>query len=170
MLECIDRSCNSRVCAKKQQCVLLRPSFDFSLRFFILFFALITKPACDGIWDVASSRQCSEFIQTLLGEGELDLGNICEEALDTCLDRKSRDNMTMMLVSFPGIKAAASGPLVLSNALWGHRSVRKTRDASRVAAEAANQMCISMKENGVGCAGLDEPWFVTQDVHEEIAA
>jgi serine/threonine protein phosphatase PrpC len=57
--------------------------------------------ACDGIWDVASSNQCSQFVQGLLLEGETDLGNIAEEALDTCLERKSSDNMTMMIIGLP---------------------------------------------------------------------
>ncbi|EEC45082.1 predicted protein, partial [Phaeodactylum tricornutum CCAP 1055/1] len=54
--------------------------------------------ACDGVWDVASNTQCADIVQKLLTEGETDLGNICEEALDTCLDRHSGDNMTVMLV------------------------------------------------------------------------
>jgi serine/threonine protein phosphatase PrpC len=83
--------------------------------------------ACDGIWDVASNKQCTEFVQSLLSEGETDLGNICEEALDTCLDRNSRDNMTMMLIGLPALKANTSNSAVFNNVLWGHRSARHTR-------------------------------------------
>jgi serine/threonine protein phosphatase PrpC len=83
--------------------------------------------ACDGIWDVASSNQCSQFVQGLLLEGETDLGNIAEEALDTCLERKSTDNMTMMIIGLPGLNAAISATAAVSNAVWGQRSTRKAR-------------------------------------------
>lgn len=59
--------------------------------------------ACDGIFDVASNAMCADFVQSMLGEGVLDLGRICEEALDACLQHNSRDNMTLMLVGLPGL-------------------------------------------------------------------
>jgi serine/threonine protein phosphatase PrpC len=83
--------------------------------------------ACDGIWDVASSNQCSQFVQGLLLEGETDLGNIAEEALDTCLERKSSDNMTMMIIGLPGLNAAIGATAAVTNAVWGQRSSRKAR-------------------------------------------
>lgn len=86
--------------------------------------------ACDGVWDVASSEQCTELIQELLEEGENDLGNICEEALDTCLERNSRDNMTLMLVAMPAIKFDKSGSAAFNNAFWGHRANRKNKELS----------------------------------------
>ncbi|GKY90353.1 hypothetical protein MPSEU_000009300 [Mayamaea pseudoterrestris] len=100
--------------------------------------------ACDGIWDVASNKQCTEFVQSLLAEGETDLGNICEEALDTCLERNSRDNMTMMLVGLPGLKANTSSSAVVNNVLWGSRSTRHTRRL----ASLTHRACSSM---GTGC-------------------
>lgn len=94
--------------------------------------------ACDGIWDVASSKQCSDFVQQLLSEGESDLGVICEEALDTCLERNSKDNMTILLVGLPGMKSANSATK-LQNAVWGRRAVRQARvfnlQASQIAAQ-----------------------------------
>ena len=86
--------------------------------------------ACDGVWDVASSEQCTELIQELLEEGENDLGNICEEALDTCLERNSRDNMTLMLVAMPAIKFDKSRSAAFNNAFWGHRANRKNKELS----------------------------------------
>jgi serine/threonine protein phosphatase PrpC len=83
--------------------------------------------ACDGVWDVASNTQCADIVQKLLTEGETDLGNICEEALDTCLDRHSGDNMTVMLVGLPAMNVNRSGIAILSNALWGTRTARKVR-------------------------------------------
>jgi len=97
--------------------------------------------ACDGVWDVASSKQLSDFVHRLLAEGEVDLGNICEETLDTCLDRRSRDNMTMMLVSLPGIKMDRSHAAVLNNAIWGHRTARQARNATYMTISAAQDSC-----------------------------
>ena len=82
--------------------------------------------ACDGIWDVATSKQCADFVQQLLLEGESDLGVICEEALDTCLERNSKDNMTILVVGLPGMKKA-SGAMRLQNALWGRRATRQAK-------------------------------------------
>ena len=82
--------------------------------------------ACDGIWDVASSKQCSDFVQQLLVEGESDLGIICEEALDTCLERNSKDNMTILIVGLPGMKMASSA-VQLQNVVFGRRAMRQAK-------------------------------------------
>ena len=82
--------------------------------------------ACDGIWDVATSKQCADFVQQLLQEGESDLGVICEEALDTCLERNSKDNMTILIVGLPGMKTANSSTRI-HNAFWGRRAMRQAK-------------------------------------------
>ena len=60
--------------------------------------------ACDGVWDVLNNQECCDLIQNMLQEGKSDLGLICEKVLDECLDRGSRDNMTMIVVKFSGRK------------------------------------------------------------------
>ena len=65
-------------------------------------------------------------MQQLLQEGESDLGVICEEALDTCLERNSKDNMTMLIVGLPGIKTASSSTRI-HNAFWGRRAMRQAK-------------------------------------------
>jgi len=111
---------NDNMPANKQKVIpnpdfVLYPRCDEEDEFIIL--------ACDGIWDVASSKQCSDFVQTLLLEGESDLGVICEEALDTCLERNSKDNMTILIVGLPGMKMASSS-LQIQNAMFGRRAMR----------------------------------------------
>jgi serine/threonine protein phosphatase PrpC len=109
-----------------QQKVIVTPDFvvyprnDAQDEFIIL--------ACDGVWDVASNQQLSEFVCRMIADGEVDLGNICEECLDTCLDRQSRDNMTMMLVSLPGIQMDHSSSAALNNAIWGTRTARHAKN------------------------------------------
>jgi len=56
--------------------------------------------ACDGIWDVMSSDDANNFVRTLMSEGETDIKLICEEILDECLMRNSRDNMSVILIVF----------------------------------------------------------------------
>lgn len=60
--------------------------------------------ACDGVWDVATNQECAKFVQDYMDEGRNDLDAICEDALDTCLEKDSRDNMTLGLVTFDGAK------------------------------------------------------------------
>lgn len=62
--------------------------------------------ACDGVWDVMSNDDMGEFLIHRLSVSE-DLTNICNEVIDTCLYKGSRDNMSVVLVSFencPGIQ------------------------------------------------------------------
>ncbi|KAL9190481.1 hypothetical protein ACHAXT_007692 [Thalassiosira profunda] len=62
--------------------------------------------ACDGIWDRLSNRDCASLVRSLVHEeGETDVGLVCEEIIDTALERDSRDNMTCCVVLFPGMEA-----------------------------------------------------------------
>ena len=103
--------------------IMIYPRFEEEDEFMIL--------ACDGIWDVASSEQCAHFVQVLLQEGESDLGSVCEEILDTCLDRRSRDNMTIMLVGLPALKMDTSSSAVMNNALWGYKAARQRKEVTQ---------------------------------------
>jgi serine/threonine protein phosphatase PrpC len=94
--------------------------------------------ACDGIWDVANNEQCGSFVQSLLDEGETDLGLICEEAIDTCLDKNSRDNMTIAMVTFEGCKMP-SGGLGINNIIWQRRTARQARQLQQSAKKAATR-------------------------------
>mmetsp|Transcript_2540 Transcript_2540/g.3744 ORF Transcript_2540/g.3744 Transcript_2540/m.3744 type:complete len:415 (-) Transcript_2540:262-1506(-) len=81
--------------------------------------------ACDGIWDVMSNEQCSDMIQKILVEGETKIDLVCEEVLDMCLERNSRDNMTLIMVCLPGIKMRKSA--FGSNAVQMRRTARRAR-------------------------------------------
>mmetsp|Transcript_11856 Transcript_11856/g.17785 ORF Transcript_11856/g.17785 Transcript_11856/m.17785 type:complete len:396 (+) Transcript_11856:46-1233(+) len=62
--------------------------------------------ACDGIWDVMENQDCAEVVQSFMDEGQNDLGQLCEDMLDTCLRRNSKDNMTICVVSLPACSMA----------------------------------------------------------------
>lgn len=63
--------------------------------------------ACDGIFDVMSNQACVNKIQKLMNKGEK-LRNICENVLDSCLKKRSRDNMSIIIVSFVRNKMASN--------------------------------------------------------------
>jgi len=56
--------------------------------------------ACDGIWDVMSNQEVLEFIHKELQIRE-DRGHICDNLIEECFQRGSRDNMSVVLVTFP---------------------------------------------------------------------
>jgi len=79
------------------------------------------------------------MIQEIMDEGETDLGLVCEEVLDTCLEKNSRDNMTIVAVALPGIKMCRD-PSKSTNAVWSRRAARKARILelhARIAAQSA---------------------------------
>ncbi|KAJ8356388.1 hypothetical protein SKAU_G00191820 [Synaphobranchus kaupii] len=57
--------------------------------------------ACDGIWDVMANEELCDFVRSRLEVTE-DLEKVCNEIVDTCLYKGSRDNMSVVLVCFPG--------------------------------------------------------------------
>uniref|UniRef100_A0AAY4D603 Protein phosphatase 1B n=1 Tax=Denticeps clupeoides TaxID=299321 RepID=A0AAY4D603_9TELE len=56
--------------------------------------------ACDGIWDVMSNEELCEFVSARLEVSE-DLERVCNDVVDTCLHKGSRDNMSVVLVCLP---------------------------------------------------------------------
>jgi protein phosphatase 1B len=60
--------------------------------------------ACDGIWDVLSNEQASEFVLAKMQLG-FPLTAVCEALIDHCLELGSKDNMSVVLVALPGAPA-----------------------------------------------------------------
>ncbi|GAB6029383.1 Protein phosphatase 1B [Chamberlinius hualienensis] len=63
--------------------------------------------ACDGVWDVMSNEELCDFIRSRLFLSD-DLQMICNLVIDTCLYKGSRDNMSIVLVTFPGAPKVSS--------------------------------------------------------------
>ncbi|ENN78131.1 protein phosphatase 1A isoform X2 [Dendroctonus ponderosae] len=57
--------------------------------------------ACDGVWDVMSNEDLCAYIRSRLQVTE-DLREVAGQVIDTCLYKGSRDNMSIVLVVFPG--------------------------------------------------------------------
>ena len=58
--------------------------------------------------------------------GEADLGVVCEELIDHCLDLNSRDNMSAVVVQFPGAKLGSGSGLKEKRAERAH--IRQLED------------------------------------------
>lgn len=57
--------------------------------------------ACDGIWDVESNEAVGAKIRELLAIGESNCRLLCDELICHCLDKYSRDNMSVLVVMCP---------------------------------------------------------------------
>lgn len=79
--------------------------------------------ACDGIFDVQTNHECISMTAEIFEDGEEDLGLVCEEILDICLNKGSKDNMTALVMKFPAQKITAGS------------GVMKRREARRLQAE-----------------------------------
>lgn len=56
--------------------------------------------ACDGVWDVMSNEDICNFIIHRMKVHD-NLETICNEVIDTCLYKGSRDNMSIIIIAFP---------------------------------------------------------------------
>merc|ERR1719512_470347 len=56
--------------------------------------------ACDGVWDVMSNEEICSFIGHRMRVHD-NLVTICNEVIDTCLYKGSRDNMSIIIIAFP---------------------------------------------------------------------
>jgi len=104
--------------------------------------------ACDGIWDVATNKDCADFTNHLLEEGETDLGLICEIVLDSCLDKHSRDNMTFAILTFDG--ARTSKGMTPKGTVWKRRTLRQVRQFERSAKAVASNAVMNLQAVTVG--------------------
>ena len=57
--------------------------------------------ACDGIWDVNTNQEAVQMVSDIFADGESNIGLVCEEILDLCLLKGSKDNMTALVIKFP---------------------------------------------------------------------
>lgn len=57
--------------------------------------------ACDGVWDALSNEDLCAFVRSRLEVCD-DLREVCTQVLDLCLYKGSLDNMSIIIISFPG--------------------------------------------------------------------
>jgi serine/threonine protein phosphatase PrpC len=78
---------------------------------------------CDGIFDVMSCDEICQAVQNIFNEGETDLGIAAEEILDLCLEKDSKDNLSLILVAFPGVKISENG----GGGVEARRAIRRAK-------------------------------------------
>uniref|UniRef100_G1U570 protein-serine/threonine phosphatase n=1 Tax=Oryctolagus cuniculus TaxID=9986 RepID=G1U570_RABIT len=89
--------------------------------------------ASDGVWDALSGAALAELVASRLGLG-LAPELLCAQLLDTCLCKGSLDNMTCILVCFPG----APGP--------SEEAVRRERALDAALGCRVAELCASARE------------------------
>ncbi|XP_033833562.2 protein phosphatase, Mg2+/Mn2+ dependent, 1Na (putative) [Periophthalmus magnuspinnatus] len=57
--------------------------------------------ACDGVWDAIGNEELCAFVRSRLKVCD-DLREICAQVIDLCLYKGSLDNMSIIIVCFPG--------------------------------------------------------------------
>ena len=73
--------------------------------------------ACDGVWDVMTNQQAVELIAKLLYEDKQSPAQACDGLLAECLERKSEDNMSAIVIKLNRIVIddIADTPVNLNN-------------------------------------------------------
>jgi len=56
--------------------------------------------ACDGVWDVMTNQDICDFISARMKISD-NLETVCNEVIDACLHKGSRDNMSIIIIAFP---------------------------------------------------------------------
>lgn len=58
--------------------------------------------ACDGVWDVFKSSEAVDLCREIYSWGESNMRLMCEELVDTALERGSKDNISCVALRLPG--------------------------------------------------------------------
>lgn len=72
--------------------------------------------ACDGVWDVMTNEEVVSYIYSRLLIND-NLQKVCEELLETCLAKGSRDNMSVILITFPAAPKISEEAIEQENVL-----------------------------------------------------
>lgn len=72
--------------------------------------------ACDGVWDVMTNEDICNFVCHRMKVTD-DLELIANEAIDACLHKGSRDNMSIIIIAFPGAPKVSEEAVLEEKAL-----------------------------------------------------
>lgn len=88
--------------------------------------------ACDGIWDVMSNEEVGLFVLNKVSErscateeNDSVLARVGDDLLDLCLKKGSKDNMSVLIVSFPasGFRTAIDSSGIVSEIVVGGKKL-----------------------------------------------
>jgi serine/threonine protein phosphatase PrpC len=100
--------------------------------------------ACDGVYDVMTNDEIVAYILHHL-QLESKLSKICSDLIDTCLNKNSRDNMSVILITFPSAPKVSPTAIEKEKELKDELHRRICDILERVAKEAHDPM--DMEEN-----------------------
>ncbi|XP_058062283.1 protein phosphatase 1B [Anopheles bellator] len=75
--------------------------------------------ACDGVWDVMTNLELCQFVHNRLQLSD-DLVVVANQVIDTCLQKGSRDNMSIIIIAFPGAPTPSEEAQTREVALEAH--------------------------------------------------
>ena len=78
--------------------------------------------ACDGVWDVLSNEDAVAYARSIFAAGESNIVLVAEEIVDHALDKGSRDNISAVIATLPGLRTGSGG---------GVLEMRAKRDAAK---------------------------------------
>jgi serine/threonine protein phosphatase PrpC len=107
---------------------------------------------CDGIWDVMSNDDAGIYIRAKLSNGYtgMNYSLVCEKLLDKCLEKGSRDNMSVVTVVNPKAASLGDKPPPSPPTKVNRMAVFSSR---------ANKWCdrdIAVREDGTMTFSIDE--------------
>uniref|UniRef100_A0A182UG03 PPM-type phosphatase domain-containing protein n=1 Tax=Anopheles melas TaxID=34690 RepID=A0A182UG03_9DIPT len=79
--------------------------------------------ACDGVWDVMSNEELCQFVHNRLEVSD-NLVDVANQVIDTCLHKGSRDNMSIIIIAFPGAPPVSEEAQKREEALEQHLRAR----------------------------------------------
>ncbi|CAI8051938.1 Protein phosphatase 1A [Geodia barretti] len=100
--------------------------------------------ACDGVYDVMTNDEIVAYILHHL-QLESKLSKICSDLIDTCLNKNSRDNMSVILITFPSAPKVSPTAIEKEKQLKEELHRRICDILERVSKEAHDPM--DMEEN-----------------------
>uniref|UniRef100_A0A8C5ETX2 protein-serine/threonine phosphatase n=1 Tax=Gouania willdenowi TaxID=441366 RepID=A0A8C5ETX2_GOUWI len=75
--------------------------------------------ACDGVWDAIGNEELCSFVRSRLQVCN-DLRDICAQVIDLCLYKGSLDNISIIIICFPGAPQVSQEALQQEAALERH--------------------------------------------------
>ncbi|MEQ2213419.1 Protein phosphatase 1A, partial [Xenoophorus captivus] len=94
--------------------------------------------ACDGVWDAIGNEELCAFVRNRLQVCD-DLRDICTQVIDLCLYKGSLDNISIIIVCFPGAPQVSQEALQREAELEQHIDMKVEGDWLRDCIIAAYQ-------------------------------
>jgi len=129
--------------------------------------------ACDGVWDVMTNEDLVEFVRSRLLITN-DLEYICNVVIDTCLYKGSRDNMSMVLVTFPACPPVSEAAVAKEARLEDHLKSRVTEIFNESSGIELPHILQQLNEENVPDlppgGGLSSKRTYVEDVYKSLSA